>query len=182
MYWDSENVQWNTNSWVQKCIFKRVNYLVLCLTEYKATAEAIYDRFINVHIINQVIKPLIRENDNWSHTAIITLLRIQSAANIFLIKVLSEYHDLKTKLMQMEDDFVERIQIESGIQDPEELASVLIKWFMENDIHHYIMLTKKKRRSNNKSIATLLLLRAKRNLKGNQYTSWYWRSGNRYAS
>ena len=93
-------------------------------------------------------------------------LRIQSAANIFLIKVLSEYHDLKTKLMQMEDDFVERIQIESGIQDPEELASVLIKWFMENDIHHYIMLTKKKRRSNNKSIATLLLLRAKRNLKG----------------
>ena len=59
---------------------KAINYFVLHLTAYKATAEAIYDRFINVHIVNHIIKPLMKENDKWMHTASLTLLR--SAANI----------------------------------------------------------------------------------------------------
>ena len=53
---------------------KTVNYFVLCLSAYKAVAETIYDRFINVYIFGQVIKPLISNKKNgnlkWTQIAI----------------------------------------------------------------------------------------------------------------
>ena len=55
-----------------KDAYKNVmKYFVLCLTAYKAVAETIYDRLINVHIVLQIIAPLISGKDNakWSHTA-----------------------------------------------------------------------------------------------------------------
>ena len=47
------------------------------------------------------------------------ILLLTSAANIFLTKISSEYHELKTRMLQKEV--------------PEELAFALLKWFMEND-------------------------------------------------
>ena len=67
---------------------KAMNYLILALTAYKATAEVIFDRFVNVTLVCQVFKPMLKsqkfKNLNWSHQAIFNLLR--SATNIFLMQ------------------------------------------------------------------------------------------------
>ena len=39
---------------------KAMNYLILALTAYKATAEAIYDSLINVLIVCQIFKPMLK--------------------------------------------------------------------------------------------------------------------------
>ena len=77
---------------------KALNYLILALTAYKATAEVIYDRFVNVALVCQVFKPMLKSkrfrNCKWSHQAIFNLLR--SATNIFLMQTLGKYHELKS--------------------------------------------------------------------------------------
>ena len=85
---------------ILKCeneVTEATNYLIMALTAYKATAEVIFDRLVNVTIVCQIIKPLIIHNLPWNHPAIFTLIR--SASNIFLMKLLSEFYDLKSKLL-----------------------------------------------------------------------------------
>ena len=43
----------------------------------------------------------------------------------FLIKVLSQYHDLKTKMLQKKDEIVEKIEVENTTQNPEEAAFII---------------------------------------------------------
>ena len=58
---------------------KALNYLILALTAYKATAEVIYDRFVNVALVCQVFKPMLKSKRfrkcKWSNQAIFNLLR-----------------------------------------------------------------------------------------------------------
>ena len=93
---------------VLKCVdnyTKATNQLVLALTVYKATAEVIFDRLINVTIVCQVFKPMltlrIYKKLKWNHHAIFTLLR--SAANIFLMPTLGEFHELTSDMLEKED-------------------------------------------------------------------------------
>ena len=104
------------------------NYLIMALTAYKATAEVIFDRLMNVTIVCQIIKPLIIQNIPWNHPAIFTLIR--SASNIFLMKLLSEFYDLKSKLLENEDQIVEQMQGNSI----EEKTSNIINWFMHGEV------------------------------------------------
>ena len=57
---------------------KAMNYLILVLTAYKTTAEVIFDRFVNVALVCQVFKPMLKSktsrNFKWSHQAIFNLL------------------------------------------------------------------------------------------------------------
>ena len=49
---------------VLKCeneVTEATNYLIMALTAYKAAAEVIFDRLLNVTIICQIIKPLIKQ-------------------------------------------------------------------------------------------------------------------------
>ena len=54
---------------------KAMNYLILALMSYKATAEVIFDRLVNVTIVCQVFKPMLKSQSykklKWSHPAII---------------------------------------------------------------------------------------------------------------
>ena len=81
---------------------KAMNYLVLALTAYKATAEVMFDRQINVTIVCQVFKPMLKlqsyEKLKWSHQAIFALLR--RAANIFLMQMQGEFLELKSNLLE----------------------------------------------------------------------------------
>ena len=79
---------------ILKCeneVTEATNYLIMALTAYKATAEVVFDRLLNVTIVCQIIKPLIMQNFSWNHHAIFTLIR--STSNIFLMKLLSEFYD-----------------------------------------------------------------------------------------
>ena len=86
---------------------KTMNYLILAfkLKAYKATAEVIFDRLINVAIVCQIFKPMLKSQAykklNWSHQAIFNLLR--SAANIFLMQALGEFHELKSNMLENEE-------------------------------------------------------------------------------
>ena len=67
-------------------VTKATNYLVTALTAYKATTEVIFNRLLNVTIVCQIIKPLLKYKDfSWNHQTIFTLIR--SASNIFLMKL-----------------------------------------------------------------------------------------------
>ena len=102
------------------------NYLIMALTAYKATAEVIFDRLVNVTIVCQIIKPLITLNFPWDHAAIFTLIR--SASTIFLMKLLSEFYDLKSKLLENEAQIIKDMQGNTI----EEKTSNIINWFMHN--------------------------------------------------
>ena len=96
---------------ILKCeneVIEGTNYLIMALTAFKATAEVIFDRLMNVTMVCQIIKPLIIQNLPWNHTSVFTLIR--SASNIFLMKLLSEFYDLKSKLLENEDQIVEQMQ------------------------------------------------------------------------
>ena len=84
---------------------KAMNYLLLALTAYRAATQVIYDRLINVVIVCSIFKPMFRIRKynelNWSHQAVFNLLR--SAANIFLIKTLEEFHELKSNILDNEE-------------------------------------------------------------------------------
>ena len=41
---------------------KAMNYLILALTAYKATAEVIFDRVVNVALVCQVFKPMLKSH------------------------------------------------------------------------------------------------------------------------
>ena len=90
---------------------KAMNYLILALTAYKVTAEVIYDRFVNVTVICQIFKPMLKSHKfkklNWSHQAIFNLLR--SATNIFLMQTLVEYHELKSNMLENEEYIIGNI-------------------------------------------------------------------------
>ena len=107
-------------------------YFVLALTAYKAVAEAIVDRLGNITIVCQVIKPMLLlpeyKNLNWSHQAILTLLR--SAANLFLMQTLGEYHKLKSHMCEKEQC------IGNSLHDDvtEEDANKILKWFMKHKV------------------------------------------------
>ena len=64
-------------------VTEATNYLIMALTAYTATAEVIFDGLLNVTIVCQIIKPLIKLNLSWNHQAIFTLIR--STSNIFLM-------------------------------------------------------------------------------------------------
>ena len=100
----------------------------MALTAYKATAEVIFDRLVNVTIACQIIKPLIIHNFPWNHAAIYTLIR--SASNIFLMKLLSEFYDLKSKLLENEEQIVKNMQGNSI----EEKTVNIIDWFIHNEV------------------------------------------------
>ena len=100
----------------------------MALTAYKAAAEVIYHRLFNVTIVCQIIKPLIKKDIPWTHQAIFTLLR--SAANIFLIKLLGEFYDLKSDLLVSEEAIINDIK---GKTIKEETLNI-IKWFIHNEI------------------------------------------------
>ena len=105
-----------------------MNYLTLALTAYKATAEVIYDRFVNVTIVCQIFKPILKSQKlkklNWSHRAIFNLLRC--ATNIFLIQILGEYHELKSDMLDNEDYIVANIKE----KNPAKKENKIIEWFM----------------------------------------------------
>ena len=102
-----------------------MSYLILALTAYKATAEVIYDRLINVTIVCQSLKPKLKMQKykelNWSHQAIFNLLR--SAANIFLIEALGEFHELKSNMLENEEYIISNIQED----DPEKKKIKIIR-------------------------------------------------------
>ena len=89
-------------------VTEATNYLIMALTAYKAAAEVIFDRLLNVTIVCQIIKPLIKLNLSWNHQAIFTLIR--SASNIFLMQLLGEFYDLKSKLLESEENIINDIQ------------------------------------------------------------------------
>ena len=62
------------------------------------------------------------------HSAIFTLIR--SASNIFLMKLLSEFYDLKSKLLENEDQIMEQMQGNSF----KEKTSNIIDWFMHGEV------------------------------------------------
>ena len=116
---------------------KAMNYLILALTAYKATAEIIFDRFVNVAVVCQVFKPLLKsqkfKNFKWSHQAIFNLLR--SATNIFLMQTLGEYHELKSDMLDNKEYIIANIKE----KDPKKKELKIIKWFMFNEVSSYPM-------------------------------------------
>ena len=86
-------------------VAKVMNYLLLALTVYKAATQVIYGRLINGIIICSIFKPMFRIRKynelNWSHQAVFNLYR--STVNIFLIKTLEEFHELKSNMLDNEE-------------------------------------------------------------------------------
>ena len=113
---------------------KAINYLLLGLTAYRAATQVIYDRLINVIIVCNVFKPMLRMRKfnelNWSQQAIFNLLR--SATNIFLIKTLEEFHELKANMLDNEEYIVANIKATE--KDPIKQNLRIIKWFMINEL------------------------------------------------
>ena len=109
-----------------------MNYLILAFTAYKAAAEVIFDRLVNVTIVCQIIKPLLNLKKYnkflWSHQAIFTLIR--TASNIFLMELLGVFYDLKSQLLENEEHIIK--DIEGRII--EEKTSNAINWFIHNEI------------------------------------------------
>ena len=74
MFWDEENVKKIPIIESDDAFIRAMNYMVLCLTGYKAAVETILNRFPNVHIVSNIIKPLILDSAyKWSQTAILML-------------------------------------------------------------------------------------------------------------
>ena len=65
---------------------------------------------------------------NWSHQAIFTLIR--GASNIFLMQMLGEFYDLKSKLLESEENIIREIEGNTT----EEKTFNIIKWFMHIDV------------------------------------------------
>ena len=111
---------------------KAMNYLILALTAYNATAEVIFDRLINVAIVCQIFKPMLKSQAykklNWSHQAIFNFLR--SAANIFLMQTLGEFHELKSNMLENEEYIIGNIKEDN----PEKKDSKIMRWFMINEV------------------------------------------------
>ena len=111
---------------------RAMNYLLLALTAYRAATQVIYDRLINVVIVCSIFKPMFRTRKynelNWSHQAVFNLLR--SAANIFLIKTLEEFHELKANMLDNEEYILANIKE----KDPVKRNLKIIKWFMINEL------------------------------------------------
>ena len=101
-----------------------INYLILALTAYKAAAEVIFDRLFNITIVCQIIKLLIKPDIPWTHQAIFTLIR--STANIFLMKLIGEFHDLISNLLESEENIVNDMK---GKTIKEKTFNI-IKWFI----------------------------------------------------
>ena len=104
----------------------------MALTAYKAAAEVIFDRLINVTLVRQIIKPLLTlkkcKKFNWSHQAMFTFIR--SASNIFLMQLLGEFYDLKSKLLESEENIIREIEGNTT----EEKTFNIIKWFMHINV------------------------------------------------
>ena len=113
-------------------VTKSMNYLILALTAYKGAADVIFNRLLNVLNVCRIIKPLLNLEKNkkfsWNHQAIFTLIR--SASNNFLVQLLGEFYDLKSKLLQREENIINNIEGRTV----EEKTTNLIKWFMHNDV------------------------------------------------
>ena len=106
-----------------------MNYLILALIAYKATTEVIFNRLLNVTIVFQIIKPLLQDKEfSWTHQVIFTLIR--SAANIFVMKLLQEFYELKSNLLGNEENIIKSIE-GSTI---EEKTTNIINWFMFNGV------------------------------------------------
>ena len=103
---------------------KAMNYLILALTAYN-----VKHKNRSVTIVSQIIKPLLSTKTfSWSHQAIFTLIR--SAANMFLMELLGEFHELKSQLLENEEHMIKDIEGNTI----EERTMNLITWFMHNDI------------------------------------------------
>ena len=105
------------------------NYLIMALTAYKAITEVMFIRLLNVTIVCQIIKPILQDKEfSWTHQAVFSLIR--SAANIFLMKLLQEFYELKFNLLKNEDDILKNIEGNTI----EETTTNIINWFMFNDV------------------------------------------------
>ena len=116
---------------VFKCeneVTEATNYLIMALTAYKAAAEVIFDRLLNVTIVCQIIKPVIKLKFPWNHQAIFTLIR--SASNIFLMQLLGEFYDLYSKMLESEERIINDIEGKTI----EEKTSNIFQWFMHNEV------------------------------------------------
>ena len=110
-------------------VTKTTYYLITALMAYKATAKVIFNRLLNVTRVCQIIKPLLQYKEfSWTHQAIFTLIR--SAPNIFRMKLLREFYDLKSELLENKENNITDIEGESI----EEKTINIINWFMFNDI------------------------------------------------
>ena len=109
-----------------------MNYLIFALTAYKATAEVVFDRLVNVTIVCQVFKPMLKSQNfkklKWSHQSVFNLLR--SATNIFVMQTLGEYHELKSNMLDNEEYIIGNIEEDN----PEKKTNKIIKWFMFNEV------------------------------------------------
>ena len=65
---------------------------------------------------------------NWSHQAIFNLLR--SAANLFLMETLGEYHELKSSMLENEQYIIGNIKEDN----PEKKENKIIRWFVINEV------------------------------------------------
>ena len=109
-----------------------MNYLITALTTYKAVTEVMFYRLINVTIVCQIIKPLLQQKEfSWTHQAIFTLLR--SATNIFLMKLLEEFHELKADFLTKEENIIKGIK---GVRI-EEKATHILNLFMFNEMSNF---------------------------------------------
>ena len=59
---------------------KAMNCLILALTAYKATAEVIFDRLVNVTIVCQVLKPMLKSQNTKNSIGVIKRFSIYSEA------------------------------------------------------------------------------------------------------
>ena len=101
----------------------------MALTAYKAITEVMFIRLLNVTIVCQIIKPILQDKEfSWTHQAVFSLIR--SAANIFLMKLLQEFFELKFNLLKNEDNILKNIEGNTI----EETTTNIINWFMFNDV------------------------------------------------
>jgi len=65
---------------------------------------------------------------NWSHQAIFNLLR--SAANMFLLETLGEFHELKSNMLDNEDYIISNRKEDNPVKK----ENKIIEWFMINEV------------------------------------------------
>ena len=102
---------------------KAMDYLFLARTAYKAVAEAIFNRLVNVTIVCNFL------NQCWhfKHTRISSgviqqSLPLRSAANIFLVETRGEFHKLKSNMLEKEESRI------GGILTP---ASIFVGHYLK---------------------------------------------------
>ena len=109
---------------MRKQLYKSNELFDSSVNSIQKTAEVIFDRFVNVTLVCQVFKPMLKSRRFINHQAIFNLLR--SATNIFLMKILGKYHELKSNMLDNEEYIVANIKE----KNPAKKETKIINWFM----------------------------------------------------